>query len=359
MAAGGLAARRGILIRDAQALESGAAVDTIVLDKTGTITWGRRRGVDVTVAEGVDPARLAAAAAAVEMQSRHPLSEAIVEYARAYLQQSGRAAAFPQLQEVQQIEGRGLQAESEWGVIRVGNEKLLQEHDVGVPAEIRKAAQRTDLRRSSLIFVAIDDRCLGLLAAEDAVAPGAEDAVAQLQLAGMHVVMLTGDRRETAEYVAGQIGAASFQAEVLPAGKCEFVADLMRRGRRTAMVGDGVNDAAALAQADFGVAIGDGADAALESADVVLVRRDLRGVVELLTICRAALKTIRQNLAWALGYNLLLIPLAAGLFIPIFGWRLAPAAAAAAMAASSVSVVLNSLRLQSSQFGGIVCSTDR
>jgi Cu+-exporting ATPase len=355
----GRGAEQGILIKDARALETAGRLTTVVLDKTGTVTLGRPKVTVVRPVAGVPAEELLAVAAAAERLSQHPLAEAVVAEAEA------RRIAVPQADGLEVIAGQGIRVRLGQQRILVGTEQLLASQGIAVEDRTRHAprdadphaereeydadphAEREEYTRlrdegQTLLWVALDDRLLGLLCLADPVSPNSREAVRQLKAMGLGVQLLSGDHRRAAEAVARQVGIEMVAAEVRPDEKQQVVRRLQQAGQVVAMVGDGINDAPALAAADLGIAIGRGSDVAIEAADVVLVGADLRGVARAIALSRATLRTIRQNLAWAMGYNLLLIPLAAGVLAPI-GVRLPPAAAAAAMAASSVSVVANSL----------------
>jgi P-type E1-E2 ATPase len=287
----------------------------------------------------VQPDELLASAAAAERLSQHPLGQAIVGEAES------RGLALPQLTDLELIPGQGIRARGNGQLVLVGNERLFP----SMAADIeRQAAKLASLRArgQTPLLVAAGERFLGIIAVADAVAPHSREGIAGLHALGLQVQLLSGDHRATAEAVAAEVGIDRVIAEVLPDQKQAAVRDLQQRGHVVAMVGDGINDAPALAAADLGIAIGSGSDVAIESAQIVLVGQDLRSIARAVALSRATLRTIRQNLAWAFVYNLLLIPAAAGVFIPLFGFHVPPAAAAAAMAASSVSVVTNSLLLR-------------
>jgi Cu+-exporting ATPase len=339
LVASGRGAEQGILVKEAHALETAAKVTVVVLDKTGTVTQGRPNVTEVLPAEGVNAATLLAAAAAAEQLSDHPLARAVVDEARR------RGIDVPRADALQVIAGQGIEALMDRRMVRVGNRRLLESAGIDA-APLEDSILAIQNRGQSVLAVALNDRLLGVLAVGDPVAEGSAEAVADLRALGLGVQLLSGDHRTTAEAVARQVGIEHVTAEVLPDEKYAVVERLRAENETVAMVGDGINDAPALAAADLGIAIGTGADVAIESADVVLVNQDLRAVADTIRLGRATLRTIRQNLAWAFVYNLLLIPLAAGIFIPFFGIHLPPAAAAAAMALSSVSVVTNSLLLR-------------
>ena len=339
LVASGRGAERGILVKEAHALETAARVTMVVLDKTGTVTEGRPKVIEIVAVEDVNAVTLLAAAAAAEQLSDHPLARAVVEEAER------RGIDVPKAESLQVIPGQGIQALMDGRMVRVGNAWLLESAGVDV-APLGESIQAVRRRGLSALAVALNDRPLGVLAVGDQIAEGSVEGVAAFKDLGLGVRLLSGDHRTTVEAVAGEVGIAHVTAEVLPDEKHAVVEGLQGDGRIVAMVGDGINDAPALVVADLGVAIGTGADVAIESADVVLVRQDLRAVADIVRLGRATLRTIHQNLAWAFFYNLLLIPLAAGVLIPVSGLHLPPAAAAAAMALSSVSVVTNSLLLR-------------
>jgi len=337
----GKGAENGILIRDGTALENAQRVNAVVLDKTGTITEGRPSVVEVQALGDVDEATLIRLTGAAEVGSEHPLAEAIVRHARA------DGEPLPTATEFRAIPGGGVQAMVDGRRVLIGTERLLAEEGVDA-APFAAAAARSAAAGLTAVLVAIDGMAAGVVAIADTVKPESTAAVRRLHDAGLEVWMITGDRAAVAHAIGGQVGipADHILAEVRPEEKAARVAELQARGARVAMVGDGVNDAPALATADLGVAIGTGADVAREASDITLIGDDLRSVAAAIRLSRATMRTIRQNLAWAFGYNVVLIPVAAGLFFPITGWLLSPALAAGAMALSSVSVVSNSLRLR-------------
>jgi Cu+-exporting ATPase len=333
----GKGAESGILIRDGAALEDAQRVTAVILDKTGTITNGRPAVVAVNPATGVEGDELLRLAASAERGSEHPLAAAIVRSA------AERGIAIAEATDFEATAGRGVRATVEGESVLVGTPAFLAESGVDLPAH-----DTPDLGTATGAWVARAGRAIGVIALADTVKPGAPDAVGRLTRTGIEVWMLTGDRRATAEAIGAEVGIAPERivAEVLPADKAAAVERLQAGGAIVAMVGDGINDAPALAQADLGIAIGTGADVAVQASDVTLVRDDLGAVPTAVRLSRATMRTIRQNLAWAFGYNVLLIPVAAGLLYPLAGLLLTPALAAGAMALSSVSVVVNSLRLR-------------
>ncbi len=335
----GRGAEVGVLIRGGEALEILRKVQTVVLDKTGTITEGRPGVTDVFASELFDEEELLRLAASVERASEHPLGEAFVRLAEE------RGLKLSRVESFMAVAGQGVEAETEGRRVTVGNLKLMNERGVNVDGLATRAASLASEAKTP-VYVAVDGRAAGLVGIADRVKTESPDAIASLKSLGVEVVMLTGDDRRTAESVAREIGVERVLAEVLPEGKADAVKSLQSEGKTVAMVGDGVNDAPALAQADVGIAMGTGTDVAIEAADVTLVRGSLRGVVTAFALSRRTMRVIRQNLFWAFAYNALGIPLAAGLFYPLTGWTLTPVFASAAMALSSVSVVTNSLRLR-------------
>jgi Cu+-exporting ATPase len=334
----GRAAEMGILIKGGEVLERAQALTTIVLDKTGTITRGEPAVVGITALDGDDEAMLALAAAA-EIGSEHPLGEAVVREARA------RGLSLPRMTDFTALPGRGLQARVGEQEVLLGNARLLQEHGIDVmPA--REAADGYTKAGQTPLLLAVDGRLRGVIAVADPLRPTAADAVAHFHAHGLRVILLTGDHRDVAEAVGRQVGVDRVVAEVLPQHKAEEVQRLQAEGAVVAMVGDGINDAPALAQADIGIAVGSGTDVALETSDITLIGDNLYGVVAGIALSRRTLAIIRQNLFWAFFYNVLGIPIAAG---AVPGVTLSPVIAALAMALSSVLVVSNSLRLRGYQ----------
>jgi Cu+-exporting ATPase len=336
----GKGAENGVLIRDGASLETAHTLQTVVIDKTGTITEGRPVVTDVVLDGGgaVDGAdELLRLAAAAERGSEHPLAAAVLRAA------AERGLEPPDAAEFEAKAGDGVRAVVTGREVLAGSERFLRE--AGVATGEQTAADLAAAGKTT-IHVAVDRRPGGLLGIADPVKPGARDAVRRLHELGLRVVMLTGDRRETAAAIAAEVGIDEVVAEVLPDGKAAEIARLQAGGTRVGMVGDGVNDAPALAQADVGIAIGTGADVALEASDITLVSGDLHAVATAILLSRATMRTIRQNLFWAFGYNVALIPVAAGVLYPPFGVLLNPIFAAAAMGLSSVTVVSNSLRLR-------------
>jgi Cu+-exporting ATPase len=338
----GNGAEAGILIRGGEALELAAGVDAVIFDKTGTLTRGRPSLGTVAAAPGFTTDEVLDLAASVERGSEHPLAAAILAAA------AGRGLGRRSVEDFEAVAGRGVRGRVDGRRVLVGTSAFLSAEKVELGG-LESAAELP----SAVSYVAVDGRAAGLLPTVDEIKPEAEPAVRELQTSGIEVWLVTGDQARTALSVAAAVGIVPehVMAEVLPAGKSEAVASLQARGLRVAMVGDGINDAPALAQADVGIAIGTGADVALEASDVTLVGGDPRSVAAAISLSRQTLRVIRQNLAWAFGYNVVLIPVAMGALYPIAGITLNPAMAAGAMALSSVSVVTNSLRLRRSTKG--------
>jgi Cu2+-exporting ATPase len=334
----GLGAKRGVLFKNATALETAARIDTVVMDKTGTLTKGEPAVTDL-VTDGIDDLELLALTAAVERESEHPLAAAVVRYADERRANRLTANGF------RTVAGHGAVATVDGHRVIVGNRRLMAEEDVGLGF---LAARRDELAASgrTAVFVAVDDRAVGVIAMADAPRDTAAAAVAALHDTGVRVVMLTGDNKATARRIADLLGIDEVIAEVLPSEKAAKVSSLQTAGRRVAMVGDGVNDAPALAQADVGIAIGAGTDVAIETADIVLMRSDPLDVPVALRIGRGTLRKMRQNLGWAIGYNAIALPIAAGVFEPGFGLVLRPEIAALTMSGSSLIVAVNALLLK-------------
>jgi P-type Cu2+ transporter len=333
----GLGARRGILFKNAIAIEQSASLDTVVLDKTGTLTRGEPEVVEIT-GDGLDDGELLRLVAAVERESEHPLAEAIVRAAEE------RGVELLRAEQFESVAGHGAVATVDGRRVLVGNRRLLEREHVSLNGLAVRADEMADAGRT-VVHVAVDGHPAGLIAIADAPRETASEAVAALKELGIRPVMLTGDNRQTAERIAAELGIEEVLAEVLPADKAAKVADLQAKGRKVAMVGDGVNDAPALAQADVGIAIGVGTDVAIETADVVLMRSDPLDVATAVTIGRGTVRKMRQNLGWAIGYNSLALPIAAGIFEP-WGLTLRPEIAAISMSGSSVLVAVNALALK-------------
>jgi Cu+-exporting ATPase len=339
MVAVGRGATAGVLIKNAEALEVLECVDTIVVDKTGTLTEGRPRVVSVSVADGAKETELLAFAAAVEKASEHPLAAAIVAAA------DDRGVDVPNATEFHSEPGMGIIGKAGGHSVLVGTARLLEREGVALGA-LEGRAESLQRDGQTVVWVALDNHVTGLLGVTDPIKSTTPEAVRALHAAGLRIVMLTGDQRPAAEAVARQLGIDEVRAGVLPAEKGAAIRALRSEGRVVAMAGDGVNDAPALAEAHVGIAMGTGTDVAMESAGVTLVKGDLRGIVRAIHLSRATMRNIRQNLLFAFGYNALGVPIAAGALYPVFGLLLNPMIAAAAMSFSSVSVITNALRLR-------------
>lgn len=343
----GRAADLGVLFRKGAALQELQAVNLVVLDKTGTVTKGKPDLTDIRLADGFAEADVLSAIAAVEARSEHPVAQAIVSAVAA------RGLTVPQAHEVQARAGYGIEAVVEGRRVAVGADRFMQRLGLSVDPFAAEAARLGNEGKTPL-YAALDGKLAAILAVADPLKPTSEMAIARLKAMGLSVAMVTGDNARTAEAIARQVGINEVVAEVLPAGKVEALRALKAKigEGRLAFVGDGINDAPALAEADIGIAIGTGTDVAIESADVVLSSGDLSAAVDAIAVSRATMKNIRQNLFWAFGYNVALIPLAAGALYPAFGLQLSPMIGAGAMAFSSVFVLANALRLRTMDLAG-------
>ncbi len=338
----GRGAERGVLIKSGTALETAHKIDTVVFDKTGTITEGRPEMTDIVTASAIGDLELLSMAASAEKGSEHPLGDAIVRAAVA------RGARLLAARDFQAVPGHGIHATVQGVRVILGTARHLEASGVNVDAALADADRLAESGKTPML-VAVDGRYAGLIAVADVVKPSSATAIAALHRLGVKVAMITGDSAKTAAAIARQVGIDRVLAETLPQDKASEVKKLQREGRTVAMVGDGINDAPALAQADIGIAIGSGTDVAMESADIVLMRGDPAGVATAIALSKAVMRTIKQNLFWAFGYNVLGIPVAAGLLYAFGGPLLSPMFAAAAMSMSSVSVLTNALRLKKFQ----------
>ncbi|MGH7457667.1 MAG: heavy metal translocating P-type ATPase [Longimicrobiaceae bacterium] len=334
-----LGARNGLLVRDRRGLEEARTLDAVVFDKTGTLTLGEHRVVGMAVDQGTSDEEALRLAAAVERDSEHPVARAIVASAEE------QGISVPASEDFQAIPGQGVRARTEGRELEVGGPNLLRERAVEPAPELRKAAEKAAEQGQSAVYLLEDGRALAVFAIADAVRPEAREAVARLHENGIEVVMLTGDSRAVADAVARELGIDTVFAEVLPEQKSERIEELQRQGKHVAMVGDGVNDAPALVTADVGIAIGAGTDVAVEAGDVVLVRSDPRDVARIVELSKTTYRKMVQNLWWAAGYNIVAIPLAAGVLAP-WGIVLAPAVGAVLMSLSTVIVALNAQLLR-------------
>jgi Cu+-exporting ATPase len=338
----GKGAENGILIRSGEALETAQKLDTIVLDKTGTITEGQPSLTDIVTANDFGEDEILNLSASVERASEHPLGEAIIKGAEE------RGLTLQEPKNFNAVPGHGVEAEVDGRKILLGNIKMMLDNNVDAGSLQDESVTLADDGKTPM-FVAVDGKAAGIVAVADTVKADSKEAIAQLKKMGMEVVMITGDNQRTAAAIAKQVGVDRVMAEVLPEDKAINVQKLQNEGKRVAMVGDGINDAPALAQADIGLAIGTGTDVAIEASDITLIRGSLKGVVLAIQLSKATMKNIKQNLVGAFAYNTAGLPIAAGLFYPLFGLLLSPLIAAAAMAFSSVTVVTNANRLRKFQ----------
>jgi Cu+-exporting ATPase len=335
----GKGAQAGVLIKNAEALERMEKVDTLVIDKTGTLTEGKPTVTKIAAAAGFSADDLLVLAASLEQGSEHPLAHAIVMAAR------DKALVLEEMHDFDSQSGKGVTGKIKGQHVALGNAMLMEAIAVNVSS---MSDQANELRSdgATVIFIAVDNRLAGLLAIADPVKETTPEAISQLQKQGIHIVMLTGDNRRTAEAVAKTLGIEAVEAEILPEDKGKIVKKLREAGRIVAMAGDGTNDAPALAAADVGIAMGTGTDVAMESAGITLLKGDLIGIVRARKLSVATMRNIRQNLFFAFVYNSAGVPIAAGVLFPFFGVLLSPIIAAAAMSLSSVSVIGNALRLR-------------
>jgi len=334
----GIGARHNILIKDAATLENVSGITSFILDKTGTLTEGKPALTDVIVA-GEQQDEVLRLVASVEQGSEHPLAEAIVTGAR------DRGLALVDATSFEAISGTGIRAVADGRTLLIGNRKLMRDEGIDVAALETKAAELAQVGKTPM-FVAIDQRAAGLIAVADTIKPSAQEAIRQFKRLGIETVMITGDNQRTAEFVARQLGIERVFAEVLPADKARHVKELQAEGKRVAMVGDGVNDAPALAQADIGIAIGAGTDVAIETANVVLMKSDPLDIIRAITLSKATVRKMKQNLVWASVYNILAIPVAAGVLYPAYGIALRPEWSALLMSLSSIIVAVNAVLLK-------------
>jgi P-type Cu+ transporter len=337
--AAGRGAQAGVLIKDAEALERMARVDTVIVDKTGTLTEGKPKLTDVVAEEGHDENEVLSLAAALERGSEHPLAEAIIEGARIRGLEPGRADEFDA------VTGKGVRGVVDGRKVALGNRAMMDELGIATDA----ADESADALRSegkTAMYVAVNGQLAGIVAVADPIKESTEGAIRDLHALGLTIIMATGDNQRTAEAVARRLGIDEVRAGVLPEDKKTLVEELRSKGAHVAMAGDGVNDAPALAAADVGIAMSTGADVAVESAGITLMRGDLVGLVRARKLAKATLRNIRQNLFFAFAYNAAGVPIAAGVLYPVLGLLLSPMIAAAAMSLSSVSVISNALRLR-------------
>ncbi|MFW2581454.1 heavy metal translocating P-type ATPase, partial [Aliarcobacter butzleri] len=335
----GKGAQNGILIKSAESLEIAHTINTVVIDKTGTITEGKTQVTDIFTNEKITQDKLLQLCATIEKNSEHPLAHAILKKAQE------KAIELLNATDFEALNGLGIKAKVEDRLFYIGNKKLLDSKNISLDLFYEKSEKLANEGKTP-IFIADENEVLGLIAISDVVKPTSKDAILEFEKMGLEVIMLTGDNYKTANAIAKQININNVIAEVLPQDKEKEIQKLQSLGKKVAMIGDGINDAPALVRADVGIAIGAGTDIAIESANIVLVKSDLLDAVKAIQLSNAVIKNIKQNLFWAFFYNIIGIPLAAGVFYTILGWKLSPMFAGAAMSLSSVTVVLNALRLK-------------
>ena len=336
----GKGAENGILIKDAEALELAHKVNAIVLDKTGTITKGKPEVVDVKWKEGAGVKELSSLLLTIEQQSEHPLAEAVVNYYKS------KDLIDIKLERFESITGKGVEVMFDGNTYYLGSPGLMEMQKIAVDSSLQQQADIWSNQAYTVIWLADRENALAAIAIADQIKETSREAIKSLDKIGVDVYMLTGDNRKTAEAIAAKIGITNFKAEVMPQDKAAFVKELQSKGKVVAMVGDGINDSQALAQADVSIAMGKGSDIAMDVAKMTLISSDLSRIPAALKLSRKTVRTIRQNLFWAFIYNIIGIPIAAGILYPFTGFLLNPMIAGAAMALSSVSVVTNSLRLK-------------
>jgi Cu+-exporting ATPase len=335
----GKGASVGVLIKNAQALERFEQVDTLVVDKTGTLTQGRPHVTEIVAIDGGDKTELLIAIASLEKSSAHPLAQAILTAAK------DQGLTLSEVTDFTSITGKGVCGKIGGRAIAIGNATLLEDAGIARP-DLEEKADALRAKGASVIYATIDHKAAGIIAIADPIKPTTKPALDDLRKDGLRIVMLTGDNRKTAQAIANQLGITEIEADVLPDKKYDVIRRLKSQGRIVAMAGDGVNDAPALAEADIGIAMGTGSDIAIQSASVTLVKGDLAGIVRARILSQATMNNIRQNLVLAFVYNILGVPIAAGALYPAFGILLSPILAAAAMSLSSASVIANALRLR-------------
>jgi Cu+-exporting ATPase len=339
MVATGRGAQSGVLVRNAGALERLASVDTIVVDKTGTLTEGKPRLTGIEAANGFTEDEILRVAASLEAGSEHPLAAAILDAARM------RGIAPAKVMDFEAVTGGGVTGKIDGAIGLLGNARFIEAARIGL-APLALSAEARRKQGETVMFLALGGKLAGLIAVADPIKPSSAEAITKLHALGLKIVMATGDNATTAKAVASTLGIDTVRADMKPEGKLDLIKSLQRDGAVVAMAGDGINDAPALAAADVGIAMGTGADVAMESAGLTLLKGDLRGVVRGVKLARATMRNIKQNLVFAFAYNALGVPIAAGVLYPVFGMLLSPMIAAAAMSVSSVSVVGNALRLK-------------
>jgi len=339
----GKGAQLGVLIKNAESLEKMNKIDTLIIDKTGTVTEGRPSVEKIVSVDSISNDDLITTIGSVNQLSEHPLAKATVEFA------SSQGLKINQVENFESITGKGVQATYNGQLVRIGNSKLLSDNDINLDAEIVASAHAEQALGKTVPFIAINGSVVGYIVISDAIKPTSKEGIKTLQNKGIEVIMMTGDNEHTAKSVATEVGIKNYEFDCLPKDKLDRVAELKSSGKMVAMVGDGVNDAPALALSDVGIAMGTGSDVAIESAEITLIKGDLRGVINARDLSEKVMKNIKQNLFFALVYNTVGVPIAAGILFPFFGILLSPMIAALAMSFSSVSVISNALRLKSAK----------
>jgi len=336
----GKGAQQGILIKDAQSLETAYKIDTLILDKTGTITEGKPKVTNIVWGNNSNKEQLSSVLLAIESQSEHPIAEAIVVYLKE------ESVPIIQTSSFESVTGMGAKSEVNGVIYSAGNEKLMKENNITIPDNLFQTAQNLKSEAKTVVYFSENNNVEAIIAVADQVKENASEAILKIKQMGIAIYMLTGDNEETASVIAKKVGIKHFKANVMPADKGNFVKELQQQGKVVAMAGDGINDSHALAQSDVGIAMGSGTDIAIESASITLMNSDLKQISKAIQLSKATMQTIKQNLFWAFIYNVIAIPIAAGVLYPMFGFLLNPMIAGAAMSMSSISVLTNSLRLK-------------
>jgi Cu2+-exporting ATPase len=336
----GKGAQNGVLIKNAEALETMNKVDTLIVDKTGTITEGKPSVEKVIATGSEDEITLVKLITSLNQYSEHPLAEAIVNYGKS------KEVSLIKVNDFEAVTGKGVIGTVEDKKVALGNDKLLKQLSISIPENLANKVVAEQEKGKTVSYIAVDEKAVGYVTIFDAIKKTSQDAIAELQKNGIEVIMLTGDNKNTAKAVAEKLNLKNYKAECLPEDKLNEIKKLQEQGKVVAMAGDGINDAPALAQSDVGIAMGTGTDVAIESAAITLIKGDLRGIVKAKKLSHNVVKNIHQNLFFAFIYNTLGVPIAAGVLYPFFGLLLSPMIAALAMSFSSVSVIANALRLR-------------
>ena len=339
----GKGAQSGILIKNAESLEQMNKVTTLIIDKTGTVTEGKPSVEKLISSESWSVEKLTSIVASINQQSEHPLAAATVDFAKK------AGVDMISVKDFQSVTGKGVMGTYDTRKVLIGNAKLLEDNAVHIDTELMRKAELEQAKGKTVPYVVVDNKLVGFVVIFDAIKATSKSALQALQKKGIHIIMMTGDNAFTAKAVADEIGITDYHSDCLPKDKLDHVERLKNQGETVAMVGDGINDAPALALSDVGIAMGTGTDVAIESSEITLIRGDLNGIVKARNLSEKVLKNIKQNLVFALGYNILGVPIAAGILYPFFGILLSPMIAALAMSFSSVSVISNALRLKSFQ----------